>query len=157
MHKILLIEDEAQHILLVKIRLEIHGFLVEAAQNGADALKAAKRMKPDLILLDLMLPDMEPRVLIHALRAIPAAKKTPIIAFTGLDAFEVHRRHLDSEIAEFIPKPYETSELLEKITKFLKRPGAGKELSAENRPAKAPGPGTQNASPQERVPRNPPG
>jgi two-component system alkaline phosphatase synthesis response regulator PhoP len=120
MHKILLIEDEPQHILLVKIRLEIHGFEVEAAQNAADGLKAALQHEPDLILLDLVLPDMGPAELIKALRAIPSARKTPIIAFTALDEFEIHRRRLNTEISEFIPKPYETSELLEKIGKFVK-------------------------------------
>jgi len=121
MPKILLIEDEPQHILLVKIRLEIHGFQVEAAQTAEDGLKAARQYMPDLILLDLMLPDMGPAELISALRAIPSARKTPIIAFTALDAYEIHRRHLNTEIAEFIPKPYETSELLEKISKFVKK------------------------------------
>jgi DNA-binding response OmpR family regulator len=77
------------------------------------------------VLLDLLLPDMEPAELIRGLRALPAMKRTPIIAFTGLDAFEVHRGHLNAEIAEFIPKPYETAELLEKITKFLERPAGG--------------------------------
>lgn len=121
MSKILLIEDEPQHILLVKIRLEIHGFEVDAAQNAADGLASARLNEPDLILLDLVLPDMGPAELIKALRAIPSARKTPIIAFTALDAFEIHRRHLNTEIAEFIPKPYETSELIEKISKFVKR------------------------------------
>lgn len=121
MPKILLIEDEPQHILLVKIRLEIHGFQVEAAQNAAAGLKAAQLYKPDLILLDLILPDMGPAELIKALREIPSARKTPIIAFTALDAFEIHRRHLNTEIAEFIPKPYEASELLEKINKFVNK------------------------------------
>ncbi len=120
MSKILLIEDEPQHILLVKIRLEIHGFQVEAAQTAADGIKAAQLHNPDLILLDLLLPDMGPAELIKALRALPAVRKTPIIAFTALDAYEIHRRHLNEEIAEFIPKPYETSELLEKINKFVK-------------------------------------
>lgn len=121
MPKILLIEDEPQHILLVKIRLEIHGFQVEAAQTAEDGLKAAGLLKPDLILLDLMLPDMGPAELIKGLRAIPSARRTPIIAFTALDAYEIHRRRLNTEIAEFIPKPYETSELLEKINKFVKK------------------------------------
>ena len=119
MHKILLIEDEAQHILLVKIRLELKGFTVEAAQTGADGIAAAAGGKPDLILLDLVLPDMEPAETIKGLRAIPSAAKTPIIAFTALDAFEIHRRNLDAEIAAYIQKPYETSELMEKINKSL--------------------------------------
>lgn len=133
MFKILLVEDEAQHILLVKIRLEVHGFQVEAAQTGADALKTAERMQPDLILLDLVLPDMDPGKLIKALRALPAVRKTPIIAFTGLDAFDMHRKHLNSEIAGFIRKPYETSELPEKIHSFLVKPAGPGDASGKDR------------------------
>ncbi|MCM2268094.1 MAG: response regulator [Elusimicrobiales bacterium] len=124
MYKILLIEDDAQHILLAKIRLELRGFQVLAAQTGEDGLAEALKSRPDLILLDLILPDMEPAQLITRLRCDPAARKTPIVAFTGLDAFELHRRHLGAEIAEFIPKPYETSELLDKIVRFLGDPQA---------------------------------
>lgn len=119
MHNILIIEDEAQHILLVKIRLELKGYSVEAAQTGADGIAAAAAHKPDLILLDLMLPDMKPAETIQGLRKIPTAARTPIIAFTALDAFEIHRRHLGEEISDYIQKPYETSDLVEKIEKCL--------------------------------------
>jgi len=120
MHKILLIEDEPQHILLVKIRLELKGYKVEAAQTGADGVAAAAARPPDLILLDLMLPDMKPEETIKALRALPANGRTPIIAFTALDPFEIQRRDLGRHIADYIQKPYETSELTDKISRFLK-------------------------------------
>ncbi|HBA61419.1 MAG TPA: hypothetical protein DCZ92_11505, partial [Elusimicrobia bacterium] len=81
---------------------------------------------PDLILLDLILPDMNPEETIKALRAVPSAAATPILAFTALDTFEIHRRHLGAEIAGFIPKPYETYELLGKINGILD-PGADSE------------------------------
>ncbi len=123
--RILLIEDEPQHILLVKIRLEIRGYEVEAAQTGTAGLDAAARLKPDLVLLDLVLPDMDPGDLIRNLRAMPASRRTPIIAFTGLDAFELHRGRLGAEIAEFVPKPYETSELLAKIAALIGEPARG--------------------------------
>ncbi len=124
MKKILLIEDEAQHILLVKIRLEILGYEVAAAQTGADGLKAAAGSRPDLILLDLMLPDMEPGALLKNLRALPGAGKVPIIAFSALDDLEIRRRRLGGNIADLIQKPYETSELINKIEKFLGKTGA---------------------------------
>lgn len=126
----MLIEDEAQHILLVKIRLEISGFKVAAAQTGADGVRAAEEAKPDLILLDLMLPDMEPGALIKALRALPGLREVPIIAFSALDPFEIRRRRLGAKIADFIQKPYETSELLGKIEKYLGKPAGPARLQA---------------------------
>jgi len=120
MYKILLIEDDPQHIMLVKIRLRSEGYEVAAAQTGAEGVAAARKQAPDLILMDLILPDMGPVELIAALRKIPAAVKTPLIAFTALDSYEIHRRSLDAEIAGLIPKPYETTDLLGTINRFIK-------------------------------------
>ncbi len=119
MRKILLIEDEAQHMLLAKIRLETKGYEICAARTGADGIKAAAAHMPDIILLDLLLPDMEPGSVIKGLRAHPSLRRTPIIAFTALDAAEIQRRHLGGEVAGFVQKPYETQELLEKIEALL--------------------------------------
>lgn len=119
MKRILIIEDEPQHIMLVKMRLEVNGFEVIAAQNGADGVAAAAQYPPDLVLMDLMLPDMQAKELIDALHALPATANTPVIAFTALDPAATLRRGITRDIAGFIQKPYETSELLEKINGVL--------------------------------------
>lgn len=120
MPKILLIEDEDQHARLVRIRLESAGMEFASAHSAAEGVAAAAEQKPDLILMDLLLPDMKPEETIKALRAIPTAKKTPILAFTALDPREVQRRRLGTEISGLITKPYEPAELLRQIKKFVK-------------------------------------
>lgn len=120
MPKILLIEDETQHTALVKMRLAAQGMQVSTAPTAGDGVIAATKEEPDLILLDLLLPDMTPEKAIRALRAIPGAAKTPIVAFTALDPAEIRRRRLDSELAGVVQKPYESEELLGAIKKILK-------------------------------------
>ncbi len=120
MTKILLIEDEEQHIALVRIRLESRGFKVEAARSGREGAEAAARQRPDLILLDFMLPDMGPEKAIRAIRAVPGAAKTPIVAFTALDRREIERRKLSRELAGMVPKPYEAEELMGEIERITK-------------------------------------
>ena len=119
MPKILLIEDEPQHARLVRIRLEANGMQVTSALTAREGADAALLQEPDLILLDLLLPDMPPEDAIRALRAVPCAAKTPIIAFTALDPLEIHRRRLDTEFSGVVTKPYEAGELLAEIKKIL--------------------------------------
>jgi len=121
MARILLIEDEPQHTILAKIRLKSEGFEVDTARNGAESVAAAEKRAPDLILMDLILPDMGPGELITALRSVPAAQKTPIIVFTALDTYEIHRRRLDREIDGLVLKPYETTELMGEIRRVIKK------------------------------------
>lgn len=120
MTKILLIEDEEQHIALVRIRLESKGFEVAAARSGREGIEAAAAQKPDLILLDFLLPDMSPEKAIRAIRAAPGGARTPIVAFTALDRKEIERRKLSGELAGMVPKPYEAEELLGEIDRITK-------------------------------------
>ncbi len=119
MAKILLIEDDPQHTMLAKLRLESEGFEVVSAKTGAESVAAAS-LAPDLILLDLILPDIGPLEMIKALRAVPAAASTPIVVFSVMDYYEIHRKGLEPEIAGLIPKPYDTVEMLEEIHRVLK-------------------------------------
>lgn len=119
MNKVLIIDDEAQHTALVRMRLAASGLEVLAAATAAGGAAVAATENPDLILLDLMLPDMRPEEAVKALRAVPCAAKTPIIAFTALDPLEIRRRRLDTEFSGVVTKPYEAGELVAKIKKIL--------------------------------------
>lgn len=117
MRKILLIEDEPEHVALVKMRLEARGLQVTTALTGAEGASAAAEESPDLVLADLLLPDMEPPELLRRLRAACAA---PVVAFTALDPFEISRRKLLAQLAGIISKPYEPERLGAEIDKYLK-------------------------------------
>lgn len=121
MTKVLIIEDEPQHVKLVRMRLEANGLQVASASTAAEGVSEAFRQGPDIILLDLLLPDMPPEKAISALRAVPCAAKVPILAFTALDPLEIRRRRLDCELAGVVTKPYEPAELLAKISELVKK------------------------------------
>jgi len=118
---VLIIEDQTEHIALVKLRLTANGIEVSAASTAAGGAAAAEKEKPDLILLDLLLPDMPPEEAIRALRAVPGAAKTPILALTALDPVEIRRRNLEGELSGVIAKPYEAKELLNRIKKLTRK------------------------------------
>ncbi|OIO00781.1 MAG: hypothetical protein COX65_09780 [Elusimicrobia bacterium CG_4_10_14_0_2_um_filter_56_8] len=120
MTKILLIEDEPQHTMLAKIRLKAEGFEVESASTGVEGVAEAGKTAPDVILLDLVLPDMAPEELIASLRSAAYTERTPIILFTALDAYELQRKRLDREISGLVQKPYEPGELIREIKRVVK-------------------------------------
>ncbi|MDA8131803.1 MAG: response regulator [Elusimicrobia bacterium] len=115
MPRILLIEDEPQHAALVKMRLEANGMQVSCSRTAAGGAAAALKDRPDLVLLDLLLPDMRPE---EAVKAVSRASDSPILALTALDLGEIHRRKLDSQVAGIVTKPYDPAVLLEEIRRL---------------------------------------
>ena len=83
MKKILLIEDDADLFALLKYNLEKEGFAATGRQTGAGALELCRRVKPDLILLDIMLPDSDGLDICKGIRKDPGLAATPVIFLTA--------------------------------------------------------------------------
>jgi len=117
--KILIVDDEAELVGLVKIRLETAGYEVLKAFDGQEGLDKAKLEKPDLILLDIMMPKMDGYKVCGLLKMDARFKKIPIILFSAKAQKE------DAELAKeigadlYITKPFEASVLLAKIRELL--------------------------------------
>ncbi len=113
--KILLIDDEPDIVAMTVMRLEANGFNVVTAEDGNTGYELAKTEKPDLIILDLMLPDMDGYQVCRLLKFDEQFKNIPIIMLTARSQKE------DKEWGEkvgadlYMTKPYEAKELLEKI------------------------------------------
>ncbi|MDA8130574.1 MAG: response regulator [Elusimicrobia bacterium] len=118
MPRILLIEDEPQHAALVKMRLEANGMQVSCSRTAAAGVASAQKDRPDLVLLDLLLPDMRPE---EAVKAITRAADSPILAFTALDLAEIHRRRLDTQVAGIVTKPYDPAVLVSEILRLTRK------------------------------------
>jgi len=118
--RILLVDDEAQLVELVKMRLEANGYQVLTAYDGKEALDVAKKEMPDLIILDLMLPKIDGYKVCRMLKFDEKYKKIPIILFTAR-ALEADKKvGMEVGADDYITKPFEPELLLMKIKDFLK-------------------------------------
>jgi len=120
--RILVVEDEHEISLIIKIRLEAAGYEVLETFDGEEGLNAAKKWNPDLILLDLVLPKMSGMQVLEALKGDEKYKRIPVIIVTGLaqDVFNV--KEASGKADAFFLKPFDSVELMATIADFLKDP-----------------------------------
>ena len=81
--KVLIIDDDADIRLIVRVSLSRHGFVVTEAASGADGLRAAREDRPDVIVLDVMMPEMDGPTTLGALLADPAIAGVPVVFLTA--------------------------------------------------------------------------
>ena len=119
--KLLLIEDEDSLAYTLKTFFEKKNFNVEIVKDGEDALFQAESMKPDIVLLDWMLPNMSGLEICRQIRTAKDIKKTPIIFLTAKGEEEDKLRGLDTGADDYITKPFSQMELLARINALLRR------------------------------------
>ncbi len=116
--KILIVEDEAELVELMKIRLAASGYEVSSANDGEDGLKKIYEEKPDLVLLDILMPKMNGLELCLKIKADPKTKNIPVVIVSASGGSDLRGRSQMSGANDCIYKPFESSELLEKIRKW---------------------------------------
>ena len=119
--KLLLIEDEDSLAYTLKTFFEKKNFNVEIVKDGEDALFQAESMKPDVVLLDWMLPNMSGLEICRQIRTAKDIKKTPIIFLTAKGEEEDKLRGLDTGADDYVTKPFSQRELLARINALLRR------------------------------------
>ena len=117
--KILYVEDNDDNVYMLKNRLARAGFTVVIATNGTQGIAMATSEQPDLILMDLTLPDIRGEEATQRIEANPTTKKIPVIALTANAMAGDREKALAAGCDDFDTKPVEMSRLLEKI-KLLK-------------------------------------
>src|SRR3954465_8211033 len=120
-NRVLVVDDEPNIVDVILMALRFQGFAVESAATGAEALTAVSAFRPDLIVLDVMLPDMEGFEVARRLGAERAG--TPIIFLTARDAPEDKIRGLTSGGDDYVTKPFSLEELLARVRNVLRRSG----------------------------------
>lgn len=121
MTKILVVEDDPNLRAGVVQILELEGYEVFAAENGKIGLELAQKQLPDLILCDVMMPELDGYGLLQALRKDPATEAIPFIFITAKAAKEDLRQGMNLGADDYLTKPFETEELLEAISSRLER------------------------------------
>lgn len=122
--KILVVEDEATQILLLQSRLRAHGFDVVCAMNGEEGVRKAYAERPDLILLDVVLPRMTGIEVCGRLKDAEETRAIPIVLVTASGMQDLEERCKALGADGCLVKPYQPSELLEKIHAILPDPAA---------------------------------
>jgi two-component system response regulator MprA len=121
--KILIVEDEEQIASFLRRGLSYEGYEVETAADGASALAKARDARPDLVVLDLMLPGMDGLEVCRRLRS--AHSSLPILILTARDSVSDRVQGLDAGSDDYMVKPFALAELLARVRALLRRAGPG--------------------------------
>ena len=127
--KILIVEDERKIARFLALELEHEGYAVELAFDGRDGLDKAAEGSPDLIILDLMLPQLSG---IEVCRRIRHSSDVPIIMLTAKDDVSDKVMGLDMGADDYMTKPFAIEELLARIRVALRKPRAGRQQEEHN-------------------------
>jgi len=121
MADILVVEDNRELAAAIRYNLEIEGFAVEVAEDGPSGLESARRMEPDLLILDLMLPGLDGFDLLSRLRGSGFEAPVLILSARGEEADKVRGFRLGAD--QYLTKPFGLLELLERVKRLLARHG----------------------------------
>jgi two-component system, OmpR family, phosphate regulon response regulator PhoB len=135
--KILIVEDNTGLLELLRLNLKAAGFAVATATNGVEALKKAHSLSPDLVLLDLVLPELDGFAVCESLRKGPATASVPIIVLTGLNNDSARLASLQAGTSDFTVKPVNPKLLVARIKELLHQPRGS--ASAQKRGKSKPG------------------
>ena len=111
--RVLVVDDEAEIRELCRVNLEFEGFDVTEAANGAEALEAVRRQRPDLVFLDLMMPGVDGWDVLHELKSDDSLSAIPVILLTAKSGEDDQMRGWQEGILEYVSKPFNPLSLAE--------------------------------------------
>lgn len=122
-HTVLVVDDEPNIVLSLEFLMEQAGHEVRIARNGEQALAAIRADKPDLILLDIMMPEPDGFSVCKSVRGDPALKDIPIIMLTAKGREAEREQGLAAGATDFITKPFSNRDVVERVGALLMRAG----------------------------------
>lgn len=117
--KILVVDDELDMLMVIKLRLEASGFNVVTASDGLEGLNLARKENPDLIVLDIMLPKMNGYKVARFLKFDEKFKHIPIIMLTALSRDKDRTTGVETGADAYLTKPFESEQLIATVNGFL--------------------------------------
>ncbi|MCJ7654986.1 MAG: response regulator [Dehalococcoidia bacterium] len=120
--KILLVDDDVDLVTVMRGALESKAYEVIVAYNGQEGLEKAKKEKPDLVVLDILMPVADGFVFADQFRNDPSLAKIPVLALTSFS--ESLGQPFAFDVSEYIMKPIRPRDLVAKVEEFLKKTGS---------------------------------
>jgi two-component system alkaline phosphatase synthesis response regulator PhoP len=122
--KILVVDDDRDDLKMMSMILEPEGYEVVTAENGVEALEKVESEDPDLILLDVMMPELDGFAACDKLKSSPASRGIPVVLLTGVAKQITKTRYpidgvLRAQAEEYLEKPVEPEQLLKVVATFL--------------------------------------
>jgi CheY-like chemotaxis protein len=117
--RILIVDDERRNRDLLEVMLQSAGYVVMLADGSAEALRMAAHEKPDLILLDVMMPGMDGYQVAASIKGDAATRQIPIILLTSLDDRNSRAHGLRAGAEDVLTKPVNHAELYERVSRLL--------------------------------------
>lgn len=117
--EILIVEDNEDNRLLAEKILKYYGFKTAITPNGEEALEYCKTHQPDLILMDLSLPDIDGMEVTRLLRKNPSYQQVPIIALTAHALHGIQETTQEAGLNDFLAKPFLPNDLIHLVRKYL--------------------------------------
>ena len=122
MARILVAEDEPDVLFMTTYALRaLGGHTVVEARNGVDALDLARQLRPDLVILDIKMPQMDGIIVCRSIRATPGMEKTPVILLSARGQRADVEEGWAAGASEYIIKPYAPDVLVRRVAELLKR------------------------------------
>lgn len=119
--KLLLIDDDPNLILLVKDYLEFRGYNVDTAENGREALEVLDHLVPDMIICDVMMPEMDGYTLVKHIREEPITNRIPVLFLSAKGQSQDRVKGLNEGADVYMSKPFEPEELVAQVESSLKQ------------------------------------
>ncbi|MBC8136126.1 MAG: response regulator [Fibrella sp.] len=116
---VLVVEDDAGILRQIAFNLESHGYLVQTAMTGLDALKLLMQKRPDLLITDVMMPEMDGHELVSSVRADPELADMPVIMLTARSQDEDMMQGYQSGTDLYLTKPFNPAELVTFVKRIL--------------------------------------
>jgi two-component system cell cycle response regulator DivK len=119
---VLVVEDNLDNYELVRTILELAGYDTFLAVNGRDGVDAARKQKPDLILMDMAMPEMDGWDATQHIRENPETKHIPMVALTVHTLPRERKRALEAGVDAYLSKPYDAAQLIQLVERMLEKP-----------------------------------
>ncbi len=123
--RVLVVEDEPELLHALRVRLTATGFACETAVNGKDGLTILETCRPDVIVADLVMPEMDGYEMVHRVQLNDRTAAIPVIVLTAVPEHALDPRITQLKVARILHKPFDSAQLIVTIRELLARPIPG--------------------------------